>query len=353
MALWTFELRDSFTMERISDISVATGKQLDLLYNGAGGWQASLPLTHEISDQVQTVKTCIAAKRRATYVWSGPVWTKTFDLINNRLNIAAVGWLEALAKRELRSNLTYNTWQDADIAIDLINRVNDYDPSHPLWVTPGSKTGTFQVRNKAYLRGQKLGPALKELSQIEAGYDIFIDPITREVNFRAWDLFDNKVNTVFTLLSNATATEEAERFRNRIVVTGSPTAAPGLSEDTDSMDEYGVFEDTVALSDVQDTSILQAYAAGERAVQLRGPGAEIVRPPLSYNINPPGRGTIEAIEIPEFIEEWKLGDQVYFDAQKGSFRVSRQAVRPFAVTISIDDNDNEKFSNLQTAPSAD
>ncbi len=130
---------------------------------------------------------------------SGPIWGINGSLDQGMVTINGVGWLETLQKKILYNTADYTNGGYGipadEIAFGLLNRINsqyigraDDLPDAPLLVKPGNVFGgPLENRNRYYVLGQALGPALQDMSDIEAGYDYVVDPDTRELNLYNWD----------------------------------------------------------------------------------------------------------------------------------------------------------------------
>jgi hypothetical protein len=198
------------------------------------------------------------------------------------------------------------------------------------------------LRNRYYLWGQTvLGPAIQELSDIEAGFDYAVDPVTREVNLYSWDSYrDLSTNVILGYnigpqnLKNVTWQEDASKTCNYMGVVSQ--GAPVYVNDPTSEDQYGLFEEYNSLSGANQ-SILQPYGVAELVIRSR--------PLITYSLTPSPHG-------PRLFEDFLVGDRVGWSAQKDRFRISGQSIRVFGASVSLDDNDNETISSLQTTPAS-
>ena len=111
-------------------------------------------------------------------------------------------------------------------------------------------------------------------------------------------------------------------------------------DDAASQILYGPFEEVYALSDVTSQDILWSYA-----------GAEVLlkKDPRQLHIITPGQWT-EDNSVPEPFVDYDIGDQVAFTA-KSLPRVSiAQQVRIFGISVSVDEEENEKLGQMQLYP---
>jgi hypothetical protein len=272
------------------------------------------------------------------------------------MQFSCVGWLEHAQKRILWSTLDYSnggagTPSDT-IAFGLINTINAQDPAHPLLIKPGSVTGTMPVRNRYYaypgVNGAAptiLGPALQELSDIEAGFDYEVDPVTRAVNLYAWDSYADRTdirmgyNTGAKDLKNVTWQEDASKTCNFMGIVS--LGAPVFVDDPTSMDKYGNYEEYNSLSNANQ-NILQPYGVAELVIRSR--------PLVTYTLTPSPRTANRG--GPSLFDDFNIGDKVYWSAKKDHVTIIGQAIRVFGATVSLDDNDNETVGALQTSPAS-
>ena len=209
-----------------------------------------------------------------------------------------------------------------------------------------------QTRDITFAQGTKHGAAIDSLVNMEAGFDWDIDPETREFSV----LYDNVKGTIYGKgvdnvatqfsyawgpknVASVTVSTDSSNIANRVNVKGTYTTA--IAYDSDSIASYGLFEDTLTVSDVVDDEILLAYAGAETAYRLQ--------PFNTYSFQPfPYDGTEK---IPLFFDDYDIGDIVYLTAKYGALNIERQAVRVFGVSIDIDNEGNEKIGEIKTVAS--
>jgi hypothetical protein len=342
VANWRFVLGVSSTMEPIAELDRATSRTLSYALNRAGTCSFSLRLTDPVAELVEPISRCIIIYRNGDIVWAGPVWTTDEQAAANTFNVNAVEWQELLGKRFLPEDVTYTDIDAGAIAIGLLQRVNAIAPT---LITPGD-TEVTRPRSKAYTKDQNLGDEIQTLGDIESGFDYRIDPKTRRLNIYTHYGTD-KPKVVFGLgfgpdnLSEATRQLDGSLIVNREQVVGSLNAR-ALVEDFESQLIYGVQEEISTLSDVPDMNILFAYGAAEVAVK------RIPRTSISLTPKPPG-----SAHLPRPFDDYFLGDTVRLGVKRGRFKIpasgsALQAIRIFALSISIDDNGIERVSQIQT-----
>lgn len=352
-------LDDPFApLVKIGTLHKAKNRQFQLVRNRAGSASFSLrtndDLIPEILDGIDqndirgTVNKCIRIRRDGVDLWSGPIFGIQGDLDAGQMQFSCVGWLEETQKRILWNTLDYSnggagTPSDT-IAFGLINAVNAQDPVHPLLIQPGTVTGTMPIRIRYYLWGQTvLGPALQELSDIEAGFDYVVDPVTRQVDLFAWDSYADRTDVKLGYnigaknLSNVQWQEDASKTCNYMGIISQ--GAPVWVNDPTSEDQYGLFEEYNSLSGANQ-DILVPYGVAELVIRSR--------PLVTYTLIPTPRTEMRG--APSLFDDFQIGDKIYWSARKDYVTIIGQAIRVFGASVTLDDNDNETITSLQTSP---
>jgi hypothetical protein len=346
---------------KVGNLWRAKNRQFQLTRNRAGSASFTLRTDDElvpvifnnidINDVRGTVRHSIRIRRNGVDLFSGPIWGIQGDLDQGQLTFSSVGWLETTQKRILWT--TYDASNQGngtpanEIAYQLLNRVNAQDANHPLLIRYGNSYGDFTLypRNRYYLWGQtQLGSALQELSDIEAGYDYVVDPLTREVNLYTWDQYpirsDVKLgyNVGPRNLKTVQWQEDASQTVNYMGIISM--GAPVYVNDPISEDQYGLFEEYNTISNLNQT-LLQPYGVAELVIRSR--------PLVTYTLVP--QAAMQQYG-PKLFEDYQVGDMIYWSASKDFFQLKSQAIRIFGATVELDDNDNETISALQTTPAA-
>lgn len=342
MSDFTFELASSATLAKIGELTQARDRQLHLVLNKAGAFSMRLPLTDAIAMKVQEVSTCVIVKRLGTYVWSGPVWT-TSESTPDLLNVDCVGWLQTLEKRVTKpawgSPLQYVGIDAADISYDLLARSNGDNSFGLNYVIPGVRE-TTQARTRVVSAFSGVLGEITNLSELEAGYDMLVDPRTRMLNMYN-ELGSIKSQALFEYGGAATSVSrncDVSRLCNRMIAYSA--AGYAQADDIVSQQTYGLFEEAVSLSDVKDITILQAYANGEIAVRST---------PLRFHNFGPRPYSSANPSDPRIFEDFNVADIVYLKVDRGRLEIPKQAVRIFGATIGFDDDTGrERLSSLQT-----
>lgn len=352
---WLARLVDATTMENLVYLNRARSRVFNPVYNRPGSFTAQVDIDSEPAMLVEEHSTAIMLERNGEAVWSGPVFSTTdsADGSNDVTNITAMGWFEEINHRYLWAQdepdavFTDNTKTGGEISFELlrflINRtLSDGSPA-PIRLRPGASTDT-QVRSRSYKRGQNIGAAVTELIDIENGMDIDVDPILRTLNTRPPTSFvdQDKVHFGYKTAPNNVAAigrqKDGMKTVNSYVSTGNNGIYIEGIDDPEVIGEQGVvLEGQISLSDVGDRTIVTAYSVAELEFFKRG-GITLSVTPKSL---PGGKN------IFRLYDDFFLGDQVYFSCDRGRVQYSRQPMRVFGATISIDDEGNENLSELQ------
>lgn len=405
-------------MVDVCELAQARGRSLGMILNRPGNGNFNYPMDAEFADLISPWSTALKAYRwnwRASQalragggfgnvwdlIWSGPIATIDEDISGNRMNVAAVGWLQRLDRRLLRRDKNYPfvdtvSTDDADIIFDLLSEANgvtageyaagtttvalpdgyvahwpaNSSPNTPTWIKQGAKLPdegaggatayVARYRGKSFQKGQNILQGMTDMTEIESGCDILVDPATRELNIYrrmrkirddvifGYNWGPNNIQDLGRLIDGTTQV-------NYHVSSGRPGTIPKYQDDTGSQDTFGLMEEMATLSDVADPIIdphpatgplqqqspLWTFSAAE--VALRAQPRQIFKLlPFPYNPNYGG--------VPEPFVDYKLGDQVRFSAKKPPrVNIENQGARVFGFNVTIDDNNNEKLGELQFA----
>lgn len=348
---------------RLGELDTARGKELEYGLNRSGSARASISLKDEISDEFfigaprrGTIRRSIIVTRGNKDLWSGPIATLGGGVPSMKMNFAAVGWFEFLNYRELRRDINFIginpttglSWNDAEIAFALLNEANTQDPFRPTPISKGVAIGSRQTRERKYTRGQKIGPLIHELSEIENGFDYEIDPINRQLNIYGAGsekgLDRPNIHYGYRIgpnnLESADFAEDGLSIKNLVSAYGDQGIIPGQASDEYSMNAFGIFEDSSSLTNIKDTNILLAYAAAEVAINSL--------PRLVYTIIP--LSWSENLQTFRIGDDFDIGDRGRFSVSEGAFSVAQQVIRFYGASISVNDNQSEKISKLEISP---
>lgn len=327
-------------------ISVAMGRA------GSGSFQYN-PLLKHAPYFFLGNRYCVVAEYDGVELWSGFIANQTGNASSSTsgdMTVNLLGWLELLIQREIREDVTYGAtnpstglpWKDWEIVFDLLGRVIAYDPGHAPPVREGAHFGTAMSRQKSWQKGTKLDQCFRELMEVEAGIDIRVDPATRLLNVYAWDYYQDHANLVFGFNKPPNNVEafgwqvDYMNIRNRYIAVGQGGLASPPVEDTDSQDQYGVFEETANLVDVNEVPILTAFANAEIVMRSQ--------PNIFYNFTP--KTTVGS--MPKLFRDFQVGDKLRLSVDYGPIVEQEVDIRMFGATLAIADNGSEKLASIQT-----
>jgi hypothetical protein len=348
--MWKFFLANSTDLSIEKDITAeARGKQLNLSYNRAGACTFNLPLTAENYNNTFTNKKAVMAMKNDEWVWSGPIWTRSLDLNEEKIDISAVGWFEILMYRIFYASKTYSsaTWDEGEIVFDLLDMANqDFDT----YISAGTNT-TSTPRNKTFETFMSVGEEIINLSDTENGFDMEVTPYTRELNLKEPDEYNDRTEIPFGYnwgpnnIANLTIEENGGEMRNRYIVTGSNGIAysyPNTSGSSGSASqiENNLLVEVNQITEESDPIFLQAVANGEGQIK------ELPITNFEMSLKPFGPANPYGI-----FEHFNIGDKIYFTVQKqieGLNLILEYSPRIFAATINIDEEGREIISSLQT-----
>jgi hypothetical protein len=359
---WTVDLADSATLARLTPLRGAAQRHLEIELNQPGALSYNLPLTGDESRFVDHIRTASRLKLDGRVVWSGMVWGTTEDSPGGHMAVNNVGWGQRLYKRLINpgQESTYTNTDRGLIAFNLLAKANALGPTvagapSSTMITAGTRQAC-PVSTKSYSAFQNIGEMIHNWSQIENGFDYRIDPNTRRMDIFYPRYGDDRENVVFVLtpddaaglsesryryqgLKSAQRTMDSSRFRNKEWVLGAG-GQTGFAEDVTSQQTYGLFENQDALMDVNNTQVLALYA-NEELFLFKRPWTTFTVQPMPYED--------AGVQMPTLFQDFDLGDTVYFTVQHGTFRVRKQAIRIFGVTMTISEEGTAVIDSLKVA----
>lgn len=346
---WSFDLCHSSDLSLIAPVKDVVGdRTLSLFYNKPGSFSVTTPIDCAVAMAVSKLSTCIVARVKwfdgTTEVgrktaWSGPVFTIADNVPEDTTTITALGWLEELEHRFLAARVFYNAQVGGAIGQDLITKANALSDSNggvrPTHLAYETNTDT-QVRTRTYEIGQNIGAAMRELSEVENGYDIIVDNERRAVTFRDPTGFTVRPKALFGYrrppynLASVGRVEDGGKKANSILVQGA-NGIPFVADDTDDMDQIGIMmQDYKTISDTSGPDILGAYANAELVYN-----AALVNTLTLKPVDP-----MPSVQVPRLFVDFDLGDQVYASVNRGRLVLEKQACRVFGITMNFDREGN-------------
>ena len=342
---WRYILARSSDRGVIGELRHSHDRTLAVDLNKSGSAGFWVPTKDELSRLIVPWSTCILAQYNDTIEWSGPVITRSTSLAQGKATVSAVGWFERLMHLNVQDlTLTFDGYDAGVIVSNLLDVAHAQDPALP--ITFGTNELT-QHRTITYQRGQSIGQAIIDLTELEAGFDWEIDPVTLELNIFAKRGQDRK-NCKWTYIDDGISKkgnlqDVVELLDGSVLVNDIRPQGKfgyGSAIDVVSQATYGVFQENPSLSNVVDNNILDAYA-----------NAEIVyrsNPRVTYTLSPKSNSDSE---VPKLFVDFDIGDTTYLTARKDYMNVADQAERIFGVSLAIADNGSMTINNLQTTAS--
>lgn len=339
---WEYMLARSSDMSVLGKFKYAHDRTLEIDLNKSGSASCWVPMSERLAQFVIPWKTSLVAQYDGEWFWSGPISSRQTDMAAGKVSISAIGWFERLMHFFISDlTLTYTAVDASAIIIDLLAKAAAQDAHLP--ITMGD-VELSQLRTITYNLDQNIGQAIQDLAELEAGIDWYIDPVTRELKIyeiRGVDrprcrwtfLGDGKSRQ--SNLTNCVEMLDGSTLVNDITPRGK--YASGHDEDLVSQTDYGVIQERPSLSDVVDTTILNAYAAGEIVYRAT--------PRITYTLTP--KPSSKAT-VPKLFRDFDIGDVGYLTARRDFIDVQNQAVRMFGASLSISDPGVETITNLQT-----
>lgn len=347
---WRYVLATARDMEVITTFKECRNRTLTLDLNKGGSAGAVVPMSQQGSEKIYPWSTCLIAQRDDEPVWSGPVNSRSVDLSTGMVTFSAVGWFERLMKLQIQDALVQYTDKDAGYIVQqLLLMAITQDPRLP--ITIGTVEAT-QLRTITYTRGQSIGQAILDLVELEAGFDWYVHPLTRQLHIYAkraayrpncnWIYaFDDRTGKP---LPQSNLSNVVEDIDGDIVNDMRPIGAAGQvvgPVDVVSQDQYGVFQESPNIPEIVNNNILVAYAQAELAFRAE--------PQVRYTMTPKASSTKT---VPRLGRDFDIGDITYLTVRRGWIQSFNMPQRIFGASLSISDvGDIETINNLQTRAS--
>jgi hypothetical protein len=335
---WQFFLAESATLTRIAEITDARDKSLSLALNRSGSASFNVPLQSDWIDYFNPMLNCIIVQKNNEVIWSGPIWTTEEDFASSRMSVNAVGWFEILFKRYLKEAIEFDNVSGGAIAQLLLTEAN---ADFTTWISNGTN-GDDMARTVEYEVLQNVGQEIQSLSEVEAGFDFWVHPETRQLHTYRYDDYTDRPEIQFGFnigahnLASFGRSINADEMRNQIIVQGDNEA--WIANEEDYWPDYNLFTEVISLTETNDDTILQAIANAEVAVN------KLPRVVLSFV--PKAEGAANSYTL---FEDYNIGDKVYVSAKRQERTVTDQAVRIFGVDVNITNNGIEQVTSIKTS----
>lgn len=376
--------------KRLAPLFSARNRTINLALNGIESASFTVNTLDAAAKFINPVTSCVVCYRNGKLKWSGPIWTinETVGDAQEDVTVNAVGWFQLLMSRLLKTgdNLTnamvgptststaiahyYHLQDPVAIAGDLVNRTNyEYATGIALGAIPANPNNIQWTMTVNQL--QNIGQMIQQLSNIESGFDFRVDPATMLLNFyysavktgtTIYGRGQDRPNAVFRYGSNLTTltrTIDPSKLTTQMTVIGQygqaqfPDALASTGRGAalyPPIQTYGLWEALASLSNVVSSTITAAYAA-EEVIFLNAPETIYTFAPVQYH-----RALENGASVPQPLEDYDIGDIVRLGSNYGRMVVPSPEsgltgylpVRVYSMQIGIDNEGNERVSNIQT-----
>lgn len=232
--------------------------------------------------------------------------------------------------------------------------VNGSSPNTITWIEPGqyyssgvgaglSSSVTPSQKNFKIEQDQSFGEAITSITAQENGPDIDVHPISRKLNVYA-KKGDDKSNIFFGFgwgpenVKQFSKNIQTSEIANNLIGRSNGISPVLVATDSNSLSEYGLFEDVLNLNQTAASSDTLRYYTAAEYIFRSGPLVSYSITPYPYTINS---------SVPEPFVDYNIGDKVQFRAIKSPRINESGAFRVFGISISIDDDGNETIGELQ------
>jgi hypothetical protein len=250
-------LKDGTFVSRIPGYNL----QFEVGFNGPTGVRWSTPMYHpQVSMAVMQAGVHeVWVMRNGVCVAAGPLWDIAASTDNRYLTCGAMT-LEDYLDVRLIQDVTYTVQDQTAIAWNMITTSQAYTSGGLNIIAGTFGTGiTRSISFRTYDEKQIL-EAIQDYSQLDDGFDFWIEPATRKFN-AIWPRpqTNRGVHLVYPQHINSYAmTIQGKYTRNRIVVQG-PDPAYAVGINTTNLSKYGLREYGDALKDASTSDDLTAY----------------------------------------------------------------------------------------------
>lgn len=352
---WEFYLADVASLNPYGKLRGAADRTLSVDLNKSGSASGSLATSNEMSKKIWPWSTALVVQyttpeRESFIFWSGLVNSRKTSLASGRVSFSAVGWFERLMHLNLQDQTLEFANQDAGAIVTvLLAKALELDPRLPITI---GTVETTQLRTITYNLDQNIGQAILDLVELEAGFDFYIHPITRQLNIVSrlgdvrpaakWTFLADRDATGFQLSQHSNLSDVEEDVDGAVVNDIRPRGSfgSGYAVDVESQAQYGVFMEAPSLSDVVDNDILNAYANAEIVYRAQ--------PRVVYTMTPKPSTHPKALKL---FRDFDIGDTTFLTARRDFIDIVDQATRIFGVSLNIGPTGVETLTNVQTTAS--
>lgn len=350
----------------VAELVYARDISMDFVLNRPGAVRFSMQLDDPRANFLVPLQSCIVAVRDGVVRWTGPVWTVDQDIANGKVQVGAVGWLDLLDHRQLRSAL-FRPAENEDQRMDAIFaamalQTDTLGNFIKMPLTYGGCIGTPSARPPApYVVGNKIGSMVNELIEVESGFDIRVSPTTRVLTIHKSPVYKGilgygvvRPNALFAYglgpdnLQGITQQYDASTMANIVNAIGPSGIVPQQTDDPDSIITYGAFEEDFSMTGASATLATLRLGAAAEVYFRKSPRVTWQAVPFPWT---------KGGNVPRFLEDYEIGDVVSLAGKRSWLSIpgtissgGTQLVRIYGVSISIDENGDERISSLQLAP---
>lgn len=230
MSTWSYRIADLRTDATLDTFNDLTGVTFDDRIGQAGVFRGSLPVTSETTGN--RARAALRAGRSVVHVyrngrfWAGPyiLWTvaPTWDEKGRvTITLSGAGLLSYLARRLLKTNLTYTSTDQFAIARALVDHMQSVRSEGNMGIQLGTGA-SGRLRDRSYAAGDRATylDRLSELSAVDGGFE-----------FRCVALGDGRVRTLilgYPRLGRAAA-EQSFELPGKLKAGGIPADATGAA----------------------------------------------------------------------------------------------------------------------------
>lgn len=235
--------------------------QYEIGFNGTTGIRWSTPLYHELVSQ-ETIAPGLHevwVVRNGKTVAAGPLWDVSVSTDTKSLTCGAQS-LEDYFDVRLLQDVTYDTLDQTAIAWDMIN-TSQGRSGGALGITQGTlNTGITRSSTFTTYDEKRILEAIQDMSELEDGFDFWIDPDTRKFQARYPRPSVNRgLHLVYPAnIASYALNMQGKYVRSRVVVQG-PEPEYSVSTNTTVEAKYGLREYGDALKDAGTSDELTEY----------------------------------------------------------------------------------------------
>jgi hypothetical protein len=178
VAAYRYLFHDLRTNEPLAELPLR-GVSFSRERNGPGDFTGHLVLTDDTRklDPITATtpaRTAYYVERDGHLVAGGILWTRRWK--GRRLELAGHGFLSYLDRRRITWSQTFLATDQLDIARQLVERAQQASGGDIGITVPAAASGVLRDRTYSAYELKPLGEALRELAEVENGFEMAIDP---------------------------------------------------------------------------------------------------------------------------------------------------------------------------------